>query len=177
MLGENIKMLRKAKGLSQEELAVQLHVVRQTVSKWEKNLCAPDADMLTRLADALDTTVSVLLDAEAPHVEPAQTIDMIAAKLEVLNAQVARQAEQRRRGWRCCFAALLVGALLGLAALAAEAGYGWYATRQLAAREGLIGGADAPAQMWISGNGAWLAATLCGLAGLFGLWQTRRKGE
>ena len=36
MLNENIKNLRKAKGLSQEELAIQLNVVRQTVSKWEK---------------------------------------------------------------------------------------------------------------------------------------------
>ena len=36
MLSENLKNLRKAKGLSQEELAARLHVVRQTVSKWEK---------------------------------------------------------------------------------------------------------------------------------------------
>ncbi len=36
MLNENIKNLRKAKGLSQEELAIKLNVVRQTVSKWEK---------------------------------------------------------------------------------------------------------------------------------------------
>lgn len=36
MLSENIRRLRKAKGLSQEELAVKLNVVRQTVSKWEQ---------------------------------------------------------------------------------------------------------------------------------------------
>ena len=35
MLSENIKTLRKAKGLSQQELAAKLNVVRQTVSKWE----------------------------------------------------------------------------------------------------------------------------------------------
>lgn len=35
MLDENIKQLRNAKGLSQEELAIKLNVVRQTVSKWE----------------------------------------------------------------------------------------------------------------------------------------------
>ena len=44
MFGENLKTLRKQKGFSQEELAVRLHVVRQTVSKWEKNLSVPDAD-------------------------------------------------------------------------------------------------------------------------------------
>ena len=36
MLNENIKNLRKAKGLSQEELANRLNIVRQTISKWEK---------------------------------------------------------------------------------------------------------------------------------------------
>jgi len=36
MLNENIKTIRKSKGLSQEELAVKLNVVRQTVSKWEQ---------------------------------------------------------------------------------------------------------------------------------------------
>ena len=35
MLSENIKSIRKSKGLSQEELAVKLNVVRQTISKWE----------------------------------------------------------------------------------------------------------------------------------------------
>ena len=38
MLNENIKSIRRAKGLSQEELAIQLHVVRQTISKWEKGV-------------------------------------------------------------------------------------------------------------------------------------------
>ena len=38
MFAENLRALRKAKGLSQEELAARLHVVRQTVSKWENGL-------------------------------------------------------------------------------------------------------------------------------------------
>ena len=50
MLNENIKNLRKSKGLSQEELAVKLNVVRQTVSKWENGLSVPDADMLIALS-------------------------------------------------------------------------------------------------------------------------------
>ena len=61
MLGENIKALRKAKGLSQQELAERLHVVRQTVSKWEQGLSVPDADLLVRLAEALEVTVAELL--------------------------------------------------------------------------------------------------------------------
>ena len=51
MLSENIKNLRKEKGMSQEELAVKLNVVRQTVSKWEQNLSVPDSEMLISIAD------------------------------------------------------------------------------------------------------------------------------
>mgnify|MGYP000394030735 CR=1 FL=1 len=61
MINENIKHFRKEKGLNQEELAVKLHVVRQTVSKWENGLSVPDADVLIRLADVLDVSVSQLL--------------------------------------------------------------------------------------------------------------------
>ena len=61
MLSENIKVVRKSKGLSQEELAIKLHVVRQTVSKWENGLSVPDSDMLLTIAEALETPVSTLL--------------------------------------------------------------------------------------------------------------------
>lgn len=55
MLNENIKRIRKSKGLSQEELAIKLNVVRQTVSKWENGCSVPDSSMLISLADELDT--------------------------------------------------------------------------------------------------------------------------
>ena len=61
MLSENIKAARKAKGLSQEELAVKVNVVRQTISKWEQGLSVPDSDMLISLSEALEMPVSVLL--------------------------------------------------------------------------------------------------------------------
>ena len=61
MLNENIKKIRKSKGLSQEELAIKLNVVRQTVSKWENGLSVPDSNMLIMLADELDVTVNELL--------------------------------------------------------------------------------------------------------------------
>lgn len=64
MFGENLKTLRKQKGFSQEELATRLHVVRQTISKWEKNLSVPDADTLIRLAEILEVSVSELLGAK-----------------------------------------------------------------------------------------------------------------
>ena len=61
MLNENIKALRKSKGLSQQELAVKVNVVRQTISKWEQVLSVPDSDLLIALSEALDTPVSTLL--------------------------------------------------------------------------------------------------------------------
>ena len=77
MLNENIKAIRKAKGLSQQELAVKVNVVRQTVSKWEQGLSVPDADMLLALSEALETPVSVLLGETV--VEPeADTLQAIS---------------------------------------------------------------------------------------------------
>ncbi len=61
MLGENIKILRKQKGFSQETLAQQLNVVRQTVSKWEKGISVPDAEMLNSLSELFEVPVSTLL--------------------------------------------------------------------------------------------------------------------
>ncbi len=61
MLNENIKAVRKAKGLSQEELAIKLNVVRQTFSKWERGLSVPDSEMLISISDVLETPVGVLL--------------------------------------------------------------------------------------------------------------------
>ena len=61
MLSENIKTIRKAKGLSQEELAVKLNVVRQTVSKWEQGQSYPDFQRLVMLSDYFDMTLDELV--------------------------------------------------------------------------------------------------------------------
>lgn len=96
MLNENIKNLRKSKGLSQEELAVKLNVVRQTVSKWENGLSVPDADMLIALSQVLGTPVSTLL---GQTMAPAESDDLkaISEKLEVINLQLARKKTAERR--------------------------------------------------------------------------------
>ena len=96
MLNETIKALRTSKGLSQEELAVKLNVVRQTISKWEQGLSVPDATMLISLAEALGTTVSGLLGEGVSEVE-ADDVRVIAEKLEIINLQLARRADARRK--------------------------------------------------------------------------------
>ena len=98
MLNENIRNLRKAKGVSQEELAIKLNVVRQTVSKWEKGLSVPDSSMIISLAEELDTSVSVLL-GETVQEECLNEENMkgISEKLEVINLQLAKKSEMRIR--------------------------------------------------------------------------------
>ena len=61
MFQHNVKTYRKAKNLSQEDFAMKLCVVRQTVSKWEKGLSLPDVQMLLKIAEVLDVTVHDLL--------------------------------------------------------------------------------------------------------------------
>ena len=96
MLNENIRALRKSNGLSQEELAIRLNVVRQTVSKWEQGLSVPDAVMLTRIAGELDTSVNILLGEEIPENEEVSTVQELAEKLEALNTELARRSERNR---------------------------------------------------------------------------------
>lgn len=106
MLNENIKRLRKAKGLSQKELAVKLNVVRQTVSKWEQGLSVPDSDMLIKLAEVLDTKVSILLGKVVEFdTEPDIIIEM-SEKLEVFNQEYANNKEIKKKIWRVIFLAL-----------------------------------------------------------------------
>ncbi len=107
MLSENIRALRKSKGLSQEELAVKLNVVRQTVSKWEKGRSVPDADLLISLSEALDTRVSALL-GEASAEPEADDLQAISEKLEVITLQLAQSREARRRTLHVLLIALCV---------------------------------------------------------------------
>ena len=97
MFGENLKTLRKQKGFSQEELAVRLHVVRQTISKWEKNLSVPDADTLIRLAETLEVSVSELLGAK---IENENTASDVAEQLSRINEQLAIKNRRSRRIWK-----------------------------------------------------------------------------
>ena len=116
MLSENIRTIRKAKGLSQEELAVRLNVVRQTVSKWEQGLSVPDSELLVALSEALDTPVSTLL-GETVKEEKTDDLKAIAEKLEVINLQLAESRRSKRRTARwilisfACLILLIAGVL------------------------------------------------------------------
>ena len=86
MLSENLKTIRKQKGLSQEELAIRLNVVRQTISKWEKGISVPDSDMLIRLAEILEVNVGDLLGKK---IEEEDKRDALTEQLVRINEQLA----------------------------------------------------------------------------------------
>ena len=96
MLNENIKAIRKSKGLSQEELAVKLNVVRQTISKWEQGLSVPDSDVLIAMSEALETPVSTLLGENIAE-SGEDDLKVISEKLEVINLQLAQRKIRGRK--------------------------------------------------------------------------------
>ena len=114
MLNENIKAIRKSKGLSQQDLADKLNVVRQTISKWEQGLSVPDSDLLIALSEALETPVSTLLGETVTESE-ADQVKALSEKLEIINLQFARRKAMRRSALHW----LLIAVCLGILAVAA----------------------------------------------------------
>jgi len=117
MLGDNIKALRKQKGYSQEALALQLNVVRQTISKWEKGLSVPDAEMLEKMASIFDVTVGTLLGGSIPESETSPDINEIAVQLAILNARLAERHAFRKRFWRAILGIFIAMILLVILAV------------------------------------------------------------
>lgn len=107
MLNENIRAIRKSKGLSQEELAVKLNVVRQTISKWEQGLSVPDSNMLISISEVLETPVSTLL-GETIAEPKADDLKVISEKLEIINLQLAKRTSARRKILHWLFVLLCV---------------------------------------------------------------------
>lgn len=96
MLKDNLKTLRKNKGLSQEELSVKLNVVRQTISKWESGLSVPDAEMLITISEIFETPVSEIL-GESIDEKEKNDLKVISEKLEVINEQLSMKQKQKRK--------------------------------------------------------------------------------
>ena len=116
MLNENIKAIRKSKGLSQEELAIKLHVVRQTISKWEQGLSVPDSNMLISISEVLETPVSTLL-GETIAEPKRDDLKAISEKLEVINLQLAKKAAAKRKMLQWLFIFITCGIVIIFAAL------------------------------------------------------------
>ena len=96
MLKDNLKSARKAKGLSQEELAIKLNVVRQTISKWKQGLSVPDAEMLISISEVFDTPVSTLLGENLSE-SKEDDLKVISEKLEIINLQLSQRKKEKRK--------------------------------------------------------------------------------
>ena len=168
MLNENIKVLRKSKGLSQQELADKLNVVRQTVSKWEQGLSVPDSDLLLALSEALETPVSTLLGETVAESE-ADEVKALSEKLEIINLQFARRKAMRRSALHWLLIALCMGILAVAAVLTAvNSPYlGW----DYSAPETAVMGVIIHAFEW----GFVRLAPFALLAAMIGVFLTRKK--
>ncbi|MBR4733037.1 MAG: helix-turn-helix transcriptional regulator [Lachnospiraceae bacterium] len=112
MFDETLKRIRKEKSMTQEELAIKVHVARQTVSKWEKGLSIPDVDLLQRIAEALDVEVSELLGAQVPKEENRNEV---AEQLAKISEQMAIRNKRGNAIWKMVKALILVLILIPIA--------------------------------------------------------------
>lgn len=123
MLSQNIKRIRSTKGLLQEELAGRLNVVRQTVSKWERGLSVPNADLLIALSKVLEVPVATLLGSAGDKNKP-NDLKELAQKLELINAELARTKDRRQKIVHVsCLALMGVIALIFIFLLASGSSY------------------------------------------------------
>lgn len=167
MLNENIKAIRTSKGLSQQELAVKLNVVRQTISKWEQGISVPDSDLLISLSEALETPVSTLL-GETVMESDVDTLKAISAKLEVINLQLAQRKTTRRRilHWLLLSLCAVTAAIFAFLSALNSPYLGW--------------GDPETAVIGVAFHGLeWLfvrAAPIILIAAIVGIFLTRKKG-
>ena len=169
MLNENIKAIRKSKGLSQQELAVKLNVVRQTIAKWEQGLSVPDSDLLIALSEALETPVSTLLGETVTESE-ADAVKALSEKLEIINLQFARRKAMRKAVLHWLLITLCAGIVVIAAALfAGNSPYlGWdFSDPELA-----VAGTLFHAFEWLFVR----LAPIVLVAAIAGIYLTRKRG-
>ena len=172
MLSENIKNLRKEKGMSQEELAAKLNVVRQTVSKWEQNISVPDSEMLIKIAEVFEVPVSRLLGETVEETDTKTELEKISQKLENLNSLVA---ERNMRSRKICLTVVAVCSIIIAVILLAFAVVfiiGLCVALSPSESVAIIGGADGPTQITVASSNSWfevalmfiISATLIGIS-------------
>ncbi len=178
MLSDNIKNFRKAKGLSQDELAAKLNVVRQTVSKWENGLSVPDSEMLLKIAEELDTSVSVLLD-ETIKPDDETELKILSAKLEVINKQLIEQNENRRKARRNVFIVAFAVSVFTFIGGLIKYIFFVYSVNDVNSSLAIIGGADGPTAIFVSDKIfnlplLFIVLILAGISA-FGVYKNRKN--
>ena len=159
-LGEKLQRLRKARGMSQEELAAQMGVSRQAVSRWELNIALPDTENVVRLSELFGVTTDYLLKqqeaGEKPSPEPGSTR---------VQRQILRPAAGRRHLMALSLLGLLVMGILS----SIQPTVSYYPDGSVAA-DGLIAWVRAHDLMWLFG-----LCLLGALVSVYLLVKPRRK--
>lgn len=182
MLADNLRNLRKQKGLSQEELAVKIGVVRQTISKWEKGLSVPDSEMLIEIAETLDTSVFVLLGETVTsddNQNDSNELKGISSKLEVLNEQLAKKHERNRKVWRMIFVLISIVAIIMLLFRLLDMVYYMSVMKEMNSNAAIIGWYDGPTSIYVSSISSqvfgWIINIAVAVVAVIGIYQTRRR--
>lgn len=113
-IGGVIFRLRRERGLTQRQLAEQLHVTDKAVSKWERGLSLPDVGLLLPMADCLGVTVTELLRGErtAAAQLPVEEVEALVKSTLQLTEEERQAQKTRRRKWGLAY---LLCALVGIA--------------------------------------------------------------
>lgn len=161
MLSENIKNLRKEKGMSQEELAAKLNVVRQTVSKWEQNLSIPDSEMLISIAEVFEVSVSQLIGETVEINDTESELEKISRKLENLNELIAQKNSRNRRTLLLIVAVCLIIIASVMLLFTGFALVSLFTALSPSTDIAIIGGADGPTSIMIASTGfEWLRSVV-----------------
>ena len=96
ILADKIMTLRKKAGWSQEELAQQLNVTRQSVSKWEGAQSVPDLDKIVQMSRIFGVSTDYLLKDELEELEPASSLAEQPPRRRVSMEGASRYLELRR---------------------------------------------------------------------------------
>ena len=179
MLGDNLKKLRQSRGLSQEEMAGKLNIVRQTVSKWEKGLSVPDSEMLMEIARQFEIPVSTLLGETLGLEDEASDMRIVLEKLTLINEQLARSAQAKRRALRAvCISVIAIAGMYLVLDLLINC-LPVFVNNVEASSIGIIGGADGPTAIFVSeifGHPlAFIVLAAALIAAVAGLVYTRKK--
>ncbi len=153
MLNENIKQMRKSNGYTQEELASKLGVVRQTVSKWEKGLSVPDSEMLIKIAEFFETSVTVLLGETINTKENEISIAELSEKLSLINEQLANEKETKRKTIK----SISIIGIVGVVIYTIIKTFMYFNTISYVNNDDvvgtIIGGADGPTTIFVASSG------------------------
>lgn len=178
MISNNLKTLRTTKGLSQEELAVRLNVVRQTISKWEKGLSVPDSEMLIKIADTFEVSVSDLLGENIEPTDSKSELQLIANKLEQLNTMFAAKSARNRKIMKgiayCLFAAVSIYVLSLVISIIQ------FVSIPINPNSGIVGGVDGPKEVFVTMNIDWFSMSIlliCCIAVLIVAFVLLHKGK